>query len=350
MNHFLALFAAYFLASAMMPAVIAAARSRNIFDLPDPRKIHEGAVPLLGGAGIFAALILVLTFFGAIYFEPRFLFVITSLLLLFFIGLLDDLHPMKPTIKLAGQFIAAFLVMAFADVRIRDWYGLFGWQEMSYGASMLVTSFVLVFSVNAYNFMDGMDGYAGSFAVLVSLLQGVLFYFDGQLFFALLSLALAGSVAGFLRFNLFPARVFMGDTGSMVIGWLLAISSVQLTTLRITGLTEISGTTATSLSISLMIIPVMDAFRVVFLRAWNGRSPFRPDNHHFHHDLLRFGISPQRAIAVTAVLQIVMFWMTITLLHLSFFELLTVQVVSVLAFLWLPARLVSVRRLLQQQG
>jgi UDP-N-acetylmuramyl pentapeptide phosphotransferase/UDP-N-acetylglucosamine-1-phosphate transferase len=182
------------------------------------------------------------------------------------------------------------------------------------------------------------------------LLQGVLFYLGGQPFFAMLSLILAGSVSGFLRFNRFPARIFMGDTGSMVVGWVLAISSVQLTTLRFTSVTEFPQEASVSLAVCLMVIPVMDALRVVLLRLINGRSPFRPDNQHFHHDMLRLGWTPQRSIIVLCFFQLFILWLTFSLIRLPVFQLLFIQVFTALLLLSLPAFIESYRKLTHQQG
>lgn len=349
MNLLLALFTAYVCSSAMMPTLIAAARHRGIMDEPNARKIHQVAVPLLGGVGIFASFILATTFFGAIYFESRYLFLITSLLMVFFIGLFDDFRPLSPSFKLFGQFVAAFLVAAYADVRLISWYGLFGMHEMSYLASLLVTSLLLVFALNAFNFMDGMDGFASSFAVIVAVFQGALFYIGGLHFFALLSFILVGAIAGFLRFNNAPARIFMGDTGSMVIGWLLAVSSVQLSHVQFTGY-DLPEFVAVPIATSLMIIPVADALRVVFLRLFAGHSPFRPDNQHFHHELLRSGFSPRRSILLLIGMQLFILWLTLTIIRLPFTQILCLQIISTLLLLFLPVVIVNYRKQVHQQG
>ncbi len=287
-----------------LPSLIQAAHARRILDLPGPRKIHREPVALLGGVGIFAALLLSLTFFGARFFEPDHLFLLTSVILLFFMGLRDDMSPLSPGVKLFGQFTAAAISVLLGNIRLSSLYGLLGHHQLPFVGSVAVSILLIVFMINAFNFMDGVDGLAGTIAAIASSVAGVIFYYSGQFFFAILSLSLAGSILGFLRFNITPARVFMGDSGSMSIGFLLAICGMQLTSVSLWRMADGSSSNGFLIAIALLALPAVDALQLIVLRLLNGRSPFRPDNCHFHHQLVAIGWSGKRIVLFYLLLQI----------------------------------------------
>lgn len=289
---------------AFMPAIIRISHSKNILDHPGPRKMHGKPVPLLGGAGVFAATILSLLFFGARSIETENVFVLTGLLLMFFMGLRDDVQPMGPLTKLIGQLTAASIAVFLGGIRLYDFHGLFGIYVLPYAVSALLSVTLIVFMVNAINFIDGIDGLAGSLIVLVSLIAGIIFSQSGDYFFAGCTWSLAGAMLGFLYFNLPPARVYLGDTGSTTAGFLCAVFAIRLGTGFTLTSELISPHSGLIISTALLLVPVVDALRMIFQRLLEGRSPFRPDNEHIHHLLLRSGWSHRRILLTLTILQI----------------------------------------------
>jgi len=167
------------------------------------------------------------------------------------------------------------------------------------GFSYVFTFLVIVGVTNAINLIDGMDGLAGSIVLLISLIfGGYFFYFDSP--YAFVALALAGGVLGFLRYNIYKAQVFMGDTGSLVSGFILAILAIQILEMR-----QIYS--APAIVVSIMILPIFDTLRVFALRIFNGKSPFYPDKNHLHHQLLTLGLSQSKVLGILLIFNLMMF-------------------------------------------
>lgn len=300
MNILLAFGTAWLIAMAFIPSLIRAATIRKMLDMPAPRKIHRYPVPLLGGVGITAATLIPLLFFGARHVSAEHVFILVGGLILFFVGLRDDISPLSPYEKLFGQFTAAAVVVWLGQVRIVSLHGLWGIGEWPAIVSIVFSILLLVFLINAINFMDGMDGLAASFSAAISLVAGLLAFNAGELFYALLAFTLAGALAGFLRYNFSPARIFMGDAGSMTVGYLVAILAFRMTSFQLAG----QDTVGISLSIGLLTLPAVDALQLIITRWTNGQSPFRPDTRHIHHHLLRRGMTATRALLLLLVVQL----------------------------------------------
>lgn len=287
-----------------IPSVIVIARKLELYDVPGERKMHSQKTPLLGGLAIFASTLLGFIFWAAPYFERFHLFILAALLILFFIGLRDDILPVKPVIKIFGQLIAAFLVIAFCDLRITGLHGLFGIHTVSVFTGSIVTLFVILFIINAFNLIDGLDGLAASLGLLASLSFGILFFNYQDMFMAVLSFTLAGALLGFLFYNFHPAKIFMGDTGSMTVGFVLSLLAIRFVELnKSTGLEQVfDHRSAPVFVLAVLIIPVMDAIRVFMLRLLKRRSPFSADRLHIHHQLLRLGFGQkQTAVSILAL-------------------------------------------------
>jgi UDP-N-acetylmuramyl pentapeptide phosphotransferase/UDP-N-acetylglucosamine-1-phosphate transferase len=189
--------------------------------------------------------------------------------------------------------------MFLADIRITSFQGFLGIYELDAGFSYVFTFLVIVGVTNAINLIDGMDGLAGSIVLLISLIfGGYFFYFDSP--YAFVALALAGGVLGFLRYNIYKAKVFMGDTGSLVSGFILAVLAIQILEMR-----QIYS--APAIVVSIMILPIFDTLRVFALRIFNGKSPFYPDKNHLHHQLLTLGLSQSKVLGILLIFNLMMF-------------------------------------------
>lgn len=308
MTYLLTFFTAFLISYGILPSVISIAMSRRVVDEPEPRKLQSKPVPLLGGVAIFAATVVPLTFFGARFFEPAHLLLLTSLLLLFFMGLRDDVSPLTPYVKLFGQFSAALIVVLLADIRLTGFYGLFGVSSIPYWIGFPLTILVFIFIINAVNLVDGLDGLAASLSLIAAGAFAIFFLLEGEYFFAVAAYALAGSLAGFFPYNIHPARVFMGDTGSMTVGMLLAAFSIKLISLSGQSLPDgiASGRPSAGiiLVLSVLTVPMIDTLRVFMLRVLSGRSPFSADNNHLHHRLLAIGLNQKQVNLLLIFIQV----------------------------------------------
>jgi UDP-N-acetylmuramyl pentapeptide phosphotransferase/UDP-N-acetylglucosamine-1-phosphate transferase len=270
-----------------VPSIVYVAHVKNLLDEPDMRRLHQSRTPRLGGMAIFAGFASALTIFGKLDFTIQ--RVVASCLLLFFIGLKDDIISMSAFKKFFVQILATGIVIFVGDVRITNFHGFMGIHELQEGVSYGFSFLVITGITNAINLIDGLDGLAGTLVFIISATFGIFFLlFGGEAFdpYAKLCFCLMGGVAGFLRYNMHKAIIFMGDTGSLVCGFLVAVLAVKF--LDLAGQTVES---TPSIAVATLIIPIFDTARVFAIRILNGRSPFSPDKNHIHHVLKRIGLS-----------------------------------------------------------
>ena len=302
---------AFILSLVSIPRIIYVSKRKRLFDVPDnKRKIHINTVPNLGGIGIFFAYIIVTSVFINTSSLDKWNYISASSLLLFLTGINDDLVTIGPNKKFLAQFVAALITVCFADIRINSLHGFFGIEELPYWASVAFTVLGVIFVTNAFNLVDGIDGLAGSVALLCSFILGVCLAMLGNVGAACIAFSLMGAVIGFLRYNISPAKIFMGDTGSLVIGFTIAVLSILffhsfppsiadaplqdfplLTTVH-----SIRGGMVIALSV--LFVPVFDSFRVFITRMAKGGSPFKADRTHLHHYLLDLGFSHGQTVTI----------------------------------------------------
>ncbi len=289
---FLAVSTAFLIGFLITPIIILILKKMELMDRPGGRKIHSGFIPSMGGISFVAAtFVAVLSWLdGQFITEIRFL--LAAFGLMFFVGLRDDMVNMSAFQKLAGQFIAAYLVVVMADIRFTSLYGFMGIYDLPMWISYFLSFFTILVLTNSFNLIDGIDGLAGSISLITFLFLGWWFYDVGLTSYATFSLILVGAVLSFLVYNWHPAKIFMGDTGSLSLGFALAV----LTVLFI----DKNGTMASfegwkfnapiASGIALLIIPIYDTSRIFIKRTLNGKSPMEPDKSHVHHFLLRMGL------------------------------------------------------------
>lgn len=278
----------FLIAIAAVPPILRVARQKNLFDPPNERKLHTQSIPPLGGVAIFIAFILsvILSSHGLNFYPIR--YIIASIILMFFIGLKDDLINISATKKFLVQFASVVLLIIFGGIKITNLHGLAGFHEIQPMAGYAITMFIMVAIINAYNLIDGIDGLASGLAIMATFVFGSWFFMAGYTQYAIIAFALTGSLAGFFLFNVFgnSNKLFMGDTGSLVVGLILAILTVRFNEFNIhkTALYAIGA--APSVSFAIVMLPLIDTLRVMTIRILSGRSPFSPDKNHIHHRLL----------------------------------------------------------------
>ena len=251
-------------------------------------------------------------------------------------GVKDDITDVSVFKKFFVQVLASGIVLFIADIRISSFQGLFGVYELEPGISYAFSFLVILCITNAINLIDGLDGLAGTIVVIVSLSFGVYFFLLNDLPYAYVSFALSGAVIGFLRYNLIDARVFMGDTGSLVSGFIIAILAIHFIELN-------TIQSAPAIAVGILFIPIFDTLRVFAKRVYNGISPFRPDRNHAHHNLLDFGMSHLQVVILMGVLNIVIIVFVINFTSLgNTILLLSIGAISV--FFSLALELITKRK------
>lgn len=297
---------ALFISLMSIPQIILVATKKRLYDTPDhKRKIHLRVIPNLGGIGIFFGFITTASLFIQPEAFKKWNYIIASSLLLFLVGIADDLISLSPSKKFLTQFIAAFIVVCIADIRLESLHGLLGVYNLPYWWSAAFTIVGVIFVTNAFNLIDGIDGLAGSIAALATFTLGCIlagFEHPGA---ACLAFSLLGGVAGFLRYNISPAKIFMGDTGSLLIGFIVSLLCIMSVNSFNTepALSSVIHTPVGALivGLSILFVPVFDTFRVFITRIMKGSSPFKADRTHLHHYLLDMGFTHGRAVTVLMI-------------------------------------------------
>ena len=306
MNLSISFLISFFVALASIPSIIRIASKMQLFDEPNERKLHVKRTPLLGGVAVFAAMLFSFTISAAPYFEKQHVFIIASLILIFFFGLRDDIAELAPLKKLSGQILAAVIIIVFCDIRLSSLHGLFGIHHLDYFTSFIMTLVGFIFIVNSYNLIDGIDGLASGLGVIASFTFAILFYRYNDGLMCILALALSGALVGFMPYNFYKAKIFLGDTGTMTIGFVLAIFSFRF--IEISKMSTINQPfdyrSAPVIVFSILVIPLIDTFRVFVLRIFKKQSPFIADRNHIHHRLLALGLSVKQSCVLLYLVNI----------------------------------------------
>lgn len=278
-----------------IPTIINVAHSKRILDEPDFRKHHDINTPRLGGLGIFAGFMTGVAIFGQM--SPGIQQLLAGSLIIFFVGVKDDINGVSVFKKFFVQVLAAGIVLFYADIRISSFHGLLGVYDLDVGISYAFTFLVILGITNAVNLIDGINGLAGTIVIIISLSFGGYFFYFGELNYAFVAFALAGGMVGFLRYNFGEAKVFMGDTGALVSGFIISILAIHFI--------EMDATLSSpAMAIGILFIPVFDTVRVFLIRIYKGVSPFMPDRNHLHHYLGYIGMSHSQSVFALASVNI----------------------------------------------
>ena len=270
----------------LTPAVGGMARMLGAVDRPDARRINRRPIPRLGGLAIFLGILVPSLAFLDLSGESR--GVLLGAAVATVVGAVDDFRGLSPSVKLFGQFVAAAIPCAFGVWIDHFTFPFVGVVDLPAWVGMPLTVVWIVAVMNMVNFLDGMDGLAAGVCAISGLTFATLALSLGKIDAALLSAVVAGACVGFLRHNFFPARIFMGDSGALVLGFTLAAVSIS-------GLLKTASTVVLFLPLLVLAVPIIDTSFVVARRLKHGESPFAPDQSHLHFRFLRRGYSQRRA-------------------------------------------------------
>lgn len=304
---------AFFLVLLATPVLIKVAKLKHLVDEPgDERKLHRRSVPTIGGVMIFAGTIIsyslwfpsrysrhVGTNYDVLGALNEFKYLVACMFILFFLGLKDDIIGVSPWKKLLIHVLVGSILVFMADIRLTQFWGLFYVDELPFFVSAALSLFIYIVIVNAINLIDGVDGLAAGIGCIASVVFAYWFYRTGDLPLALLGTGLAGSLVGFLVFNWQPARIFMGDSGSLIIGvvlYVLVMKMIEFPPAQMS--TVMKEVSKPVLAMAILAYPLIDTLRVFIIRMRQGRSPFSADKNHIHHKLLSLGLNHRQVSGV----------------------------------------------------
>jgi UDP-N-acetylmuramyl pentapeptide phosphotransferase/UDP-N-acetylglucosamine-1-phosphate transferase len=290
-----------------LPKVIKVVNEKHLNDKPGKHKIHKREIPTLGGIGIFAGFIFgfLMGVNGYMHYVSYFT---AAAMVLFFIGVKDDLIYINPWKKMLAETGTAVILALFTDIHFTSLHGFLRIQYLPDWGYYLITVFIIVLIINALNLIDGIDGLAASIGIIASLFFGVWFYLSGDYGYTIMAAALLGALIVFLGYNVTdgPKKIFMGDTGSLVIGFTLAVFAIRFNELEASGRSFMALQSTPSVSIAVLIVPLYDTLRVIILRMRSHQSFFIADNRHIHHMMLRAGFTHRKATLYISVVNVLM--------------------------------------------
>lgn len=296
----------------IIPRILVVAYRKRLFDIPDERKVHNGIVPRLGGISFVPAILISISFTTGLRYQigyeipgdmlcfiiPEFYFFACGLILLYLAGIKDDLVGLRYRSKFLVQIVAASMI-PLSGLWINNLYGILGIHELLPWLGIPLTILIIVFVCNAINLIDGIDGLASGLSIISLGLLGSLYLYNSQWIYATLAFSALGTLLPFFYYNVFGRadhcrKIFMGDTGSLTLGYILAFLAIYYARVNPEILPYSEGMII--VAFSSLIVPAFDLFRVVLIRARNHKPLFFADRNHIHHRCLLAGLTARKAV------------------------------------------------------
>ncbi|MGF1555132.1 MraY family glycosyltransferase [Paucihalobacter sp.] len=318
----------------LIPKISWVVQSRNLADAPDKRSSHKVTTPTMAGFAFFLVLIFGLAFLDKWDTDAVATNLIAAVALMFAIGLKDDLVLSTPKAKILAELIAISFIVFCSCFESFSLDGFFGINVMPSVLNYVVITVIMLTIINSYNLIDGIDGLASTVGIMIFALFGIIFFLAGEYFYFLLCLCLKGILLAYLPFNLSSSKkIFMGDTGSLIIGFCIGFLSIKFLSMDNLSLAEYSFQSQNKLVVigAIFFVPLFDTLRVMGVRILNKKSPFFPDNSHIHHILINSGLTHFKASFFLCFLHLII---SVTLIYLSF-SLNSFQMIIVFSLLFL---------------
>lgn len=289
-----------------IPVIVQLSHEKKLFDVPNERKVNKTVIPNLGGVALFFGITMATILGMRDLVFPDFRYILAGMLILFFIGIKDDILIISARKKLIAQIFSAFILIVPGEIRFTHLHGILGFQEIDYVFSLIISLLVVVALINALNLMDGIDGLAASIGILSTGIFGTLFYLAGHLNYAILCFAVTGSLFSFFFYNVFGKKnkIFMGDTGSLLIGFLIAAFTIKYNEFSINTNPRILNFSPV-ISVAIVSIPFFDMVWLFVSRILQKKSPFAPDMNHIHHKLLKLGFTHLASTIILVVINLI---------------------------------------------
>ena len=325
---------ALFISYIAIPKLIQFALKLKLLDAAGDRSSHQVSTPFFGGIAIFTGVIFSLIFWADNFENIQ--YTLVSILIVFIVGLIDDLRAITAFKKLIGQILATLVLILLGDLQIDNMHGVLGIYELPIWASISFTIFVVIVIINGFNLIDGIDGLAGGLGLISSFCFGVIALLMNQTDIALISFTLMGALLGFLKYNIFPARIFMGDTGSLVVGMILSILAINCIKYGLVNENYSSPNVGPLLAISFLAIPLFDSLRVFIVRAINGNGPLTAARDHVHHTLIDLGIGHKYSSLILFAVSVIIISLTYLLIKLNVNINVSIAILALVSYLlWL---------------
>ncbi|HRO08051.1 MAG TPA: MraY family glycosyltransferase [Saprospiraceae bacterium] len=321
----LAAITAFALTYLSIPSIIYIALKKNLVDTPNERSSHSSGTPSLGGIAIFAGTVFSISFWVPFQYFDNLQYILAAFIIIFLIGAKDDVISISPRSKFLGELFVTSILVLKANVKLTSLYGLMGIYVLPEYVSIIFSIFTILVIINGFNLIDGINGLSSSLGLLITFVFGIWYFLIGSIEFSVMAFALFGSLLAFLKFNITPAKIFMGDTGSLFVGLICAILAIHFIEIQ-SQIPESPYTfsSAPSIAIGILILPLFDTLRVFILRLMNGKSPFHPDRRHIHHALIDAGLSHMQATGLLIAISIVFIILSFMLQKISNFNLLVI--------------------------
>ncbi|MFT5250231.1 MAG: UDP-GlcNAc:undecaprenyl-phosphate GlcNAc-1-phosphate transferase [bacterium] len=333
LNIIFSLITAFLITYLAIPKLIYFAKKLRLLDNGGDRASHQGSTPFFGGIAIFTGVICSLLFWADI---ENIQYILVSILIVFIVGLIDDLREITAFKKLIGQIIATLILIFLGDLQIDSMHGVLGVYDLPIWASLSFTIFVVIVITNGFNLIDGIDGLAGGIGLISSLSFGAIALMMEQNDMAFIAFTLSGALIGFLKFNTFPARIFMGDTGSLVVGMILSVLAINCIKYGLVTETHSLPHIGPLLAISLLAIPLFDSLRVFVVRAIKGNGTLTAARDHVHHALIDLGAGHKYTSLMLYMVAVIIILFTYFLLIFNINVNVSIAILAVFSYLlWL---------------
>ena len=334
-----------------LPSIIAIAKSKRLYDEPNNRSSHSISTPSLGGIGIFAGAIFSIVLWTPFQEFGNLQYILCAFIIIFLIGAKDDISPLDFKKKFIGQLLAVSILVFKSDIRLFGFYGLFGFHDEWWAfIYILLSVLTLLVIINAFMLFDGIYGLAGTMGVLITGTLWVWFFLVDRIELAVVAFATTGAVIAFLKYNYSPAKIFMGDTGSLLIGLVSAILIIKFIDLdyHLEDGHPFKFQAVPAVAFGIMILPLFDTLRVVITRILRGHSPFKPDRRHIHHLMIDTGFSHMQATSTLAVVNMLFIILVFSLHDRLELHLLLGIVLGLASFLTMYLHRSAIRRRLRR--
>jgi UDP-N-acetylmuramyl pentapeptide phosphotransferase/UDP-N-acetylglucosamine-1-phosphate transferase len=290
-----------------IPKVVKVAVKKDLVAKPNHRTSHTGRIPNVGGISIFISFILAFLIASDFRLDNKMQFLVFTVLVLFFVGLYDDIMIISARRKLWGELAGIAGMIVLGNIRLTNLHGFFGVHELTYLSSTLLTFFVTVVIINAINLIDGIDGLASGVGMIVSLFFGIYFHLTGDRQLSMVAFCLLGALVPFFIYNVFAKRskIFMGDAGALVLGVILSALTISFNESNILVTAPYHVINAPMVSICVLVLPMFDTIRVFTIRLYNKKSPFSPDKNHLHHMFLALGYNHKQATGILLLINVI---------------------------------------------
>ena len=334
-----------------IPTIVRVAFTKHLYDEPGERSSHTSRIPTLGGLAIFAGFVLASGLWVDVNYFPEFQYVIAATLVVFFIGIKDDILIIAPITKFSGQILAAFILIIFGGIRITNLHGFFDIHEIGYVTSVLLSLLTILVIINGFNFIDGVDGLSASIGIISTSAFCYFFLWVKEYQLSILALSLIGSLFGFFLYNVFgdKNKIFMGDTGSLIIGLILSVLVIRFNELNIDKSKHFAIYPAPAVSFGILIVPLFDLMRVMFIRLVTNRALMKPDRNHLHHQLLKLKLSHRKVTLIISMVNLFfIYFVFYTARFMSIRRQLLLILIIAMFLSYIPPYLISRKKAKQQ--